>query len=49
MKFNAIIAKFTNGQTVEYTKSIFHLLTTDPEVEYIIDFDTGELLYSKDF
>lgn len=42
-----IVAGFKNGSTANYTSNIFNLLATDPDVEYIIDAETGEVLYSK--
>ena len=45
---NEIEVKFLNGQTVIYTREIFGMLASDPEVEWITDEETGELLYWKE-
>lgn len=44
-----ILAKFKSRQDViKYTMEIFHLLITDKDIEYIVDANTGEVLYSKE-
>jgi hypothetical protein len=43
----AIVAGFSSGTEARYTMNIFGLLKTDPEVEYIYDAETGEILYSR--
>ena len=40
-----IIVKFRNGREVTYTAAIRDLLATSGEVAWIIDAETGELLY----
>ena len=43
-----IIAHFANGEEVEYTMGIFHMLIEEPDVIYIEDYETGEILYEKE-
>lgn len=44
-----IAVKFkTRDKVIYYTKAVYHLLRADPEVEYIIDCNTGEILYNRD-
>ena len=43
-----ILAKFTNrNDTIEYTTEILDLLCTDNYIEWIIDGETGELIFDK--
>lgn len=35
---------FKNGRTADYTSAVLELLKTDPEVEMIIDNETGEII-----
>jgi hypothetical protein len=44
---NPITAHFTNGTTADYTTAIWNLLVTDPDVEFITDGETGEILYAR--
>lgn len=41
-----IIAYFKNGQNATYTMEIFNALKTDNAIEFIIDAETGEILYA---
>lgn len=41
-----IIVQFRNGRSDVYTMAIFDLLCESPEVEYILDGETGEVLYN---
>ena len=43
-----ILAKFRDGREAVYTTGIFELLVTDPFVEWIVDANTGEILYEKE-
>ena len=36
---------FRNGRTVTYTMAILNLLKTDPDVQEIMDCQTGEMLH----
>jgi hypothetical protein len=40
-----IIVQFKNGQSATYTTNILNLLKSDPDTEYIINAETGELIY----
>lgn len=41
-----ILAKFKNrNDLIKYTTSIFHLLITDKDIDYILDAETGEILF----
>jgi hypothetical protein len=41
-----ILAKFRNRpDLIEYTTAILNYLITDPDTEYIINAETGELIY----
>ncbi len=42
-----ITAYFRNGRAVTYTTAILELLKTDPDVAYIMDDETGEVLYIR--
>lgn len=42
-----ITAYFKNGRAVTYTTAILELLKTDAGIDYIIDNETGEVLYSR--
>lgn len=42
-----IIATFKSGMEATYTMKIFQDLKTDPEIRYIVDAETGELLYDS--
>lgn len=42
-----IIATFKNGREANYTMRIFQELKTDPDVKYIIDAETGEILHEN--
>ena len=45
-----IIAKFKWGEKAKYTMDVFPLLKADPDIEWIIDAETEELLYmSEDY
>lgn len=33
---------------ITYTKAIYKMLLTDPAVEYILDAETGEVLYNAE-
>ena len=44
-----IAVKFKNrDHIIYYTSAILHLLRTDPEVEYIINPDNGEILFKAE-
>ena len=38
---------FANGREVIYTMNIFRLLKTDPDVQEIMDTETGEILFNR--
>lgn len=40
-----IIAHFASGDDVDYTMSVYHLLVTEPDIEYISDGITGEVIF----
>ena len=42
---NRIRAYFRNGKQATYTESIFELLKTDPDIEFITSENTGEIIY----
>lgn len=42
-----VIAYFTNGTTETYTKAIFDLLKTEPDIAAIADGETGEIIFEK--
>lgn len=42
-----IVAGFIDGTEAIYTMNIFGLLNTDPEVKYIYDAETGEILFDR--
>ena len=44
---NNIKAFFENGKDVLFSANMIEMLKTDPEVIYIIDAITGELLYMR--
>jgi hypothetical protein len=43
-----IIVQFKDGRSAMYTAAILNLLTTDSDVDIIIDGLTGELIYSSE-
>lgn len=44
-----ILVKFKSRQNViKYTMEIFYLLITDKDIEYIVDANTGELLFNNE-
>ena len=46
---NVITVKFYNrNESFNYTRQISPQLLNDPDVEYIIDTNTGEILYHGD-
>jgi len=47
-EWRGITAKFRSGQEANYTMHVFWLLSTDPDVEWVIDSETGEVLYDRD-
>lgn len=42
-----IIATFRDGSAAIYTTNIFNLLASDPEVENIINAETGEVVFYR--
>ena len=47
-EFKPILAKFTNrNDACEYTTEILDLLCTDSHIDWIIDGETGELIFDK--
>ena len=45
-----IVAKYKWGQKECYTMDVFPLLRNDPDVEWVVDAETEELLYmAEDF
>ena len=41
-----VLVKFKDrSDLIEYTVNILHLLKTDPDTEYILDADTGVIIY----
>ena len=40
-----IIAKYRWGEKISFPIGVFEVLVADPEVEWIRDADTGEILY----
>lgn len=41
-----ILAKFKNrNDLIEYTTAVYRLLVTDPDIEYILNAETGEVIY----
>jgi hypothetical protein len=48
-KMKNILAKFRNrNELIEYTTNVYNLLITDSEIEYILDAETGEIIFSID-
>lgn len=45
---NKIVAYFSNGKNIMFTKAVLGLLKTDPNVVYIIDAETGEIIFDKE-
>ena len=43
-----IIAHFKSGKEVTYTAAIFDDLKTDNDIEYIVDGNTGEVVYEQE-
>ena len=39
-----VIAVFRDGRKINYTITILYLLKTDPEILYVYDAETGEIL-----
>lgn len=44
-QYREIIAIFADGREVRYTTEIMWLLVTDPATRYIIDAETGEIVW----
>lgn len=43
-----ILAKFAGRpDLIQYTAAVWGLLATDPDIEYILDGETGEVLLAK--
>ena len=42
-----VIAYFANGQSESYTYNILNLLKTEPDIQNIVDGETGELIYTR--
>lgn len=42
-----IRAYFDNGTSFVYTTTILPLLKSDPHIAYIVDNETGEIIYDK--
>lgn len=42
-----IIAHFQNGREIMFTRAIFALLKTDPEINFIFDAETGEIIFER--
>jgi hypothetical protein len=43
-----IRAYFDNGRSFVYTTAILPLLKTDPHIAYIVDEETGEVIFDKE-
>ena len=42
-----ILAKLRNrNELIEYTMAVYRLLVTDSEIEYILDAETGEVIFT---
>lgn len=39
-----VLATFKDGRTVKYTDSVLSLLISDPDVETVINAETGEII-----
>lgn len=39
-----IIAHFKNGREIRYTITMLNMLKTDPDIDYIMDAETGEII-----
>ena len=46
MNYRRVVAKFKNGRELIYTDGVLYMLMTDPQVEWVKDEKTGEVLYS---
>lgn len=44
-----VIVKFKNGQIANYTTNILELLKRDTDTEYIMNAETGEIIYHYQF
>lgn len=44
-----ITVKFKNGQIANYTTNILELLKRDTDTEYIMDSETGEIIFHYQF
>lgn len=42
-----VIAYFANGTSETYTYNILNLLKTEPDIQNIVDGETGELIYTR--
>lgn len=43
-----LLVKFSGrADCIEYTAAVWDLLVTDPETQYILDGETGEVLWAK--
>lgn len=45
----SILTKFKNrNDMIEYTMNVYNLLVTDKDIEYILDAETGEIIFAID-